>query len=192
MTITVGYRTADGQRGRRSYKTLKGARRFAHERVGKHPEEGQGEAASLDGLCVVSWSGCSFSELFPPRDLEERASKMAAIREHILGVLAEGPKTFWCLSPARASRADVQDAWHSLQGEGRIECRHTAQCFGGEEPLWQLAVPLEGRRYEGEDGDTLTLQEAIALALPEEEPQLRRMDVGTAVFAGGEQIKRIK
>lgn len=67
MTIIVTYRSIDGYSQRRTFKTLKGARRFAHKWVGSHPEisEAFQYAVSGDGIGRVTWSGCTANDLFP-------------------------------------------------------------------------------------------------------------------------------
>lgn len=55
----------------RNFKTLDGARRFAHRYVGPYPEIGFGYAVSGDGIGKVAVEGCTLSELFP--EAEARA-----------------------------------------------------------------------------------------------------------------------
>lgn len=62
--ITITYQAWDGYRARRVFKTLKGARRYAVERVGETPDFGSGYAVSFDGVGVVYAEGCSLAELF--------------------------------------------------------------------------------------------------------------------------------
>lgn len=69
--ITVTYTSIDRLRKKRSFKTLAGARRFAHKWVGPHPDIGYDEisggyAVSFDGIGKVTWSGCVSANLFPP------------------------------------------------------------------------------------------------------------------------------
>jgi len=61
---TVWYRAIDGARGMRCYKTFKGARAFAIERVGENPEIGSTYAVSSDGIVTVEVEGCTLAELF--------------------------------------------------------------------------------------------------------------------------------
>lgn len=63
--ITVTYTSIDRLRKKRSFKTLAGARRFAHSYIGAHPDIGLGYAVSFDGLGKVEWSGTTAAELFP-------------------------------------------------------------------------------------------------------------------------------
>lgn len=64
--ITITYTSIDRLRKRRSFKTLAGARRFAHKWIGAHPDIGGSYAVSFDGIGRVTWKGCSSAELFPP------------------------------------------------------------------------------------------------------------------------------
>ena len=65
--IVVSYSAVDGYRApARVFATLAGARRYAHERVGRHPEIGSSYAVSGDGVGKVTVRGCTLAELFPP------------------------------------------------------------------------------------------------------------------------------
>jgi hypothetical protein len=63
--ITLTVRTIDHWRETRHYKTLKGARKFAHRVVGPHPDLGGGYAVSFYGDTVLVFDGASYNELFP-------------------------------------------------------------------------------------------------------------------------------
>ena len=63
--ITLTVRTVDHWRETRHYKTLKGARKFAHRVVGPHPDLGGGYAVSFYGDTVLVFDGASYNELFP-------------------------------------------------------------------------------------------------------------------------------
>jgi hypothetical protein len=63
--ITVVYSSVDRVRNRRKFKTLSGARAFAHKMVGPHPEIGFRYAVSGDGIGKVTVEGVSLAELFP-------------------------------------------------------------------------------------------------------------------------------
>lgn len=65
MSIRVRYTSIDGYRDTRKFKTLKGARVFAHDRVGPHPELGGTYAISRDGIGLIAVAGCTLRELFP-------------------------------------------------------------------------------------------------------------------------------
>lgn len=60
----VRYATVDHCRGSRTFKTLAGARKFAVERVGEHPEFGRTYAVSADGVGKITVEGCTLAELF--------------------------------------------------------------------------------------------------------------------------------
>jgi hypothetical protein len=66
--IVVTYTSLDRCYLRRSFKTLDGAKKFAHERVGPHPTTSQafGYAVSDDGIGKVTVSGATMEEVFPP------------------------------------------------------------------------------------------------------------------------------
>jgi hypothetical protein len=68
MSITVYYSACDGYQTRRTYKTLKGAQKFAHLYVGPHPEFGSHYAVSDDGIGSISVVGATLSELFPTKN----------------------------------------------------------------------------------------------------------------------------
>jgi hypothetical protein len=63
--ITVAYRSCDGCRIVRKFKTLRGARKFAQYYVGEHPDIGSGYAVSFDGIGTIRAEGCSLQALFP-------------------------------------------------------------------------------------------------------------------------------
>jgi hypothetical protein len=69
--IKVKYRSVDGYSKSRTFKTLKYARKFAHEWVGEHPDIGGGYAVSFDGIGRIMVSGVSLEELFPAKEKEE-------------------------------------------------------------------------------------------------------------------------
>lgn len=64
MIIKVKYSSVDGYRSTRPFKTLKGARKFAQDRVGKNPEMGSTYAVSGDGIGKIQVEGCALAELF--------------------------------------------------------------------------------------------------------------------------------
>ena len=73
--ITTHYSAIDGFRARRTFKTLKGAQKYAQERVGKHPDiaTGWGYAVSDDGIGKITVEGAlveggrriTLADLFP-------------------------------------------------------------------------------------------------------------------------------
>lgn len=63
--ITVTYASIDGVRDRRRFKTLYGARLFAHLFLGETPEVGSTYAISGDGIGRVTVDGATLSDLFP-------------------------------------------------------------------------------------------------------------------------------
>ena len=65
MLVKITYRSVDGFSKYGRFKTLKGARRFAHKWVGEHPEIGFNYAVSFDGIGKITVSGCSLQDLFP-------------------------------------------------------------------------------------------------------------------------------
>jgi hypothetical protein len=65
QAIKIGYRAVDGFRKTSTFKTLAGARRYAHRMIGEAPSIGSGYAVSDDGIGRVMVTGCSLAELFP-------------------------------------------------------------------------------------------------------------------------------
>lgn len=65
MEIRIHYSTLDRYNERRKFKTLDGARKYAHKWVGEHPEIGSFYAVSGDGGGKVTVEGCTLAELFP-------------------------------------------------------------------------------------------------------------------------------
>ena len=68
MLIHVAYRAIDGYRERRTFKTLKGARRYATHWVGPHPEVGVAGAASEDGVGLIQVDGDARAATLFPED----------------------------------------------------------------------------------------------------------------------------
>jgi hypothetical protein len=66
--IRVVYSSIDGCRVGRRYKTLAGARKFAHHWLGEHPEIGGGYAVAGDGVGKVEVAGATLAELFPEKE----------------------------------------------------------------------------------------------------------------------------
>lgn len=62
--IKVKYSSIDGGRKSRSFKSLKGARKFAQSWVGKYPEIGSTYAVSGDGVGKIEAEGVKLAELF--------------------------------------------------------------------------------------------------------------------------------
>ena len=67
MDIFVTYTSIDHFRKRTKYKTLDGAKKYAHRAIGEHPEIGSWYAVSADGIGKIEVSGVSIFELFPER-----------------------------------------------------------------------------------------------------------------------------
>ncbi len=65
MEIKITYSSCDWFRETRKFKTLKGARAYAHRWVGEHPEMGSRYAISGDGIGKVTVKGATLADLFP-------------------------------------------------------------------------------------------------------------------------------
>jgi len=65
LVIRVTYKTIDRICLTRKFKTLRGARAFAHKWVGARPEMGSFYAVSGDGVGRITVTGCLLQELFP-------------------------------------------------------------------------------------------------------------------------------
>lgn len=63
--IKVRYSSFDSRRGKwRSFKTLRGARKYAQHWIGKHPEMGSTYAVSGDGIGKIEAEGVELRKLF--------------------------------------------------------------------------------------------------------------------------------
>lgn len=62
--MKITYTSIDGVRKSRTFKTLKGARKFADDMVGPQDVEGGYYAVSSDGVGRITWSGVSRADLF--------------------------------------------------------------------------------------------------------------------------------
>lgn len=85
MKIIVTYRSIDGFRQTRSFKTLTGARKFAVEMVGATPEIACGYAMAGDSVGKITATGCALSELFPTEG-SAPVEEIAPARRSFLGV----------------------------------------------------------------------------------------------------------
>jgi hypothetical protein len=65
LRIAVSYDSIDRFHKRRVFRTIEGARRFAHRHVGPHPDRGSFYAVSDDGIGKITVTGLSLDELFP-------------------------------------------------------------------------------------------------------------------------------
>jgi len=63
--VRVLVRTVDHHSETRRFKTLAGARRFAHKWVGEAPDLGLWYAVSFDGMVTVTVYGATLAEVFP-------------------------------------------------------------------------------------------------------------------------------
>lgn len=68
--IVVRYSSIDHCHKRGKFKTIEGARKFAHKWVGSHPDVSLhfGYAVSDDGIGKVEWDGCTAADLFPDHE----------------------------------------------------------------------------------------------------------------------------
>jgi hypothetical protein len=62
--IKLRFTTLDGVRKTKNFKTLTGARKAAHDWVGKDAQIGRNYAVSTDGVVKVVATGCTLVELF--------------------------------------------------------------------------------------------------------------------------------
>ena len=63
--ITLRYRSCDGYSEKRTFKTLKGAQRYAERMLGGCPELTCTYAVSTDGIGTIYSAGASLSDIFP-------------------------------------------------------------------------------------------------------------------------------
>ncbi len=63
--IIVRYRSLDRYSERRVFKTLAGARRYAHKWIGAHPDLGRFYAVSEDGIGKIEVEGATLADIFP-------------------------------------------------------------------------------------------------------------------------------
>jgi hypothetical protein len=63
--IKLKYSSVDSRKGKwRSFKTIRGARKFAQYWIGKHPEIGSSYAVSSDGIGKIEAQGVKLADLF--------------------------------------------------------------------------------------------------------------------------------
>jgi hypothetical protein len=78
--IKVVYTSIDYFRKARSFKTVAGAKKFAHKYVGAHPEIGVGYAVSSDGIGKVTVQGATLAEIFPEDTTAAKPTIRVSIR----------------------------------------------------------------------------------------------------------------
>ena len=73
--IKVRYSSFDSRKGKwRSFKTLRGARKYAQHWIGKYPEMGSTYAVSGDGIGKIEAEGVKLAELFGDEPSKEHVS----------------------------------------------------------------------------------------------------------------------
>lgn len=73
--ITITYSSVDSYyRETRFYETLKGAQRWAYRCVGYDPDLDTTYAVSPDGAWMITWTGCTATDLFPDKNSCELAT----------------------------------------------------------------------------------------------------------------------
>lgn len=90
--VTILYTAVDGSRMIKDFKTLNGAKGFAHKMIGEHPEMGGHYAVSGDGIGKVQVTGVSLNELFPektPARVEPEMNNQNTVKEHWLACVTE-------------------------------------------------------------------------------------------------------
>lgn len=83
--VTILYTAVDGSRMIKDFKTLNGAKGFAHKMIGEHPEMGGYYAVSGDGIGKVQVTGVALKELFPEKTtarVEPEMDEQAALECH--------------------------------------------------------------------------------------------------------------
>jgi hypothetical protein len=98
--IVVRYSSIDRYRERRTFKTLKGAQRYAQHWIGAHPSLGGWYAVSDDGVGKIEVDGCALRELFPPAVSHQYA-------------------TFSCPTELPAS-GRIVPAWYAQRDDGEV------------------------------------------------------------------------
>jgi len=120
--ITVTYSSIDRFRKKRSFKTLKGARVFAQNWVGKNPEIGSTYAVSGDGVGKITVAGAKLADLFGDGaderdpDAEYEAWENAQAAEEARWVNAEAEKIAALERPYRAFGCTCSDQQLNLVG----------------------------------------------------------------------------
>lgn len=102
--VKTHFSTIDRYHESRSFKTLEGARAYAHRKVGAHPEYSSfGYVVSSYGDAKLTFSGATFEELFP------REVKPAEDPEEYSEDLLEEINPRFNLAPPMELRAPEED-----------------------------------------------------------------------------------
>jgi hypothetical protein len=83
MEIKIRYSAIDGFCASRTFKTIRGARQYAHRAIGETPELGSSYAVSGDGMGKIEiGAGTTWAELFPALFPARRAAAFAGYRSY--------------------------------------------------------------------------------------------------------------
>jgi len=107
MKIIVRYNSVDRYSERRTFKTLKFARRYAHKWIGEHPEIGCGYAVSGDGIGKITVDGATLDDLFGP----EKSAPLES------GEMSQEEWEYRCEGEAAAIEAEKANERH-FEGNG--------------------------------------------------------------------------
>jgi len=111
--ITIHFKSIDGYRGRRSFKALAAAKKYAVKLVGENPEIGSFYAVAGDGVVRITADGARIADLFPQPEAAPRARHCTCEVSQVYG----------------------GDCIHTLAGEeARLE-KDAATCFCSEVQL---------------------------------------------------------
>ena len=132
IDIKVTYTSIDRVRITRSFGTLAGARKFAANYVGHHPEIGCGYAISSDGIGKITVKGCTLANLFRTADLDED-DRLDAY--HLGCEAAE-------LAAAKAEAEELDRLCRPYRTKGCVCCDQQLSLIGCECPAENPAMPF--------------------------------------------------
>jgi hypothetical protein len=153
MNIIVRYQACDGFRETRTFKTLAGARRYAHDSVGPHPELGSGYAVSDDGIGVIQVEGARLADLFPPPAPEPPEEPMSTANTALYeAILTEALEAAQAASKAAETR----------MGADRDACGFAWCRIDGNEPLARFCR-AEIKRLKSDEGLDRLQKQSLSL-----------------------------
>jgi len=115
--IKLRFRTLDGIRKTKTFKTVAGARKAAHDWVGKDADVGIGYAVSTDGVVTVSVDGATLDDIFgEPKVAEKKDEPRKFVAKR------SGPDSYdlYCGDPVPANKfGRVFEAYEVHVGDER-------------------------------------------------------------------------
>jgi hypothetical protein len=147
--IELLYRAVDGFTASKAFMDLAAARRWAWERVGRHPELGSHYAASADGVgTLLPERGVTLAELFPEERCEHDFGAADPAPERVASPLSEAPPTRLPeVLATRGARAVFRDGSHGIVDQDDV--------LKNDDTVWLMIGDVRARVLLGDVAEFL-------------------------------------